>query len=127
MALSLPRHVHLLTLEPWKDGDVLIRFEHLLELNEDVELAHPVSFNLNAVLHNFEILDVRETTLAANQWLNEATRLKFHYDIDPKTASVPKKESTNYSDDPYLVTLNPMQIRTFILKLEWKPDSTELF
>lgn len=126
--MSLPRSVHLLTLEPWKDGDVLIRFEHLLELNEDVELAHPISFNLNAVLHNFEILGVRETTLAGNQWLNEATRLKFHYDIDPKPATFTQKMDTVVdSDDPYLITLNPMQIRTFVLQLEWKPDSTELF
>jgi hypothetical protein len=28
---GLPRHVHILTLEPWKAGSVLLRLENTLE------------------------------------------------------------------------------------------------
>lgn len=34
--------MQLLTLEPWKDESVLLRFEHVFEYNEDKNLSAPV-------------------------------------------------------------------------------------
>jgi len=39
---SLPVNVHLLTVEPWKEGSVLLRLEHIMEANEDSVLSLPV-------------------------------------------------------------------------------------
>lgn len=75
-------NIHLLTFEPWRrdkmNGDTyLIRFEHLLEKDEDPEYSKPVSFNLQDVFRGFDIAGIKETTLAGNQWLLNAKRFKF--------------------------------------------------
>lgn len=75
-------NIHLLTFEPWRrdkmNGDqYLIRFEHLLEKDEDPEYSKPVTFNLQDVFRAFDIAGIKETTLAGNQWLLNAKRFKF--------------------------------------------------
>jgi len=35
-------NVHLLTVEPWKEGSLLLRMEHIMEANEDPVLSLPV-------------------------------------------------------------------------------------
>lgn len=132
----------------------MIRFEHILEKNEDPEYSKSVTFNFNDVFRSYEVYELRETTLAANQWLSEAVRMKFKPDteaevkrsptieilnpwtqvtspaanlIDPKpevsSARTKRKRyrQTEVNDDDYVITLNPMQIRTFVVTLEWKP------
>lgn len=123
VSLSLPRNVHLLTLEPWKDDSVLVRFEHILEPEEDIKYSNPVSFNLKDVLHHFDVTEIRETTLAANQWLTEAKRMKFRHDDDRTSANVFEGMSTARDDgDDFVITLKPMQIRTFVIYFKWKSD-----
>jgi len=39
---SLPTNVNLLTVEPWKEGSLLLRLEHIMEANEDPVLSLPV-------------------------------------------------------------------------------------
>lgn len=177
ISLSLPQNVNLLTLEPWKDDSILIRFEHLLERNDDPsEYSKAVTFNLLDVFKNFDIYEIRETTLAGNQWIDEATRFTFKeeqnptYDflvnksddisgkgslqmtinLDPlgsdeakdqleknETKTENQQNQFNYlkysaedplrsgeygnNVDPYVITLEPMQIRTFVIAMESKP------
>lgn len=79
MKSSLPQNVNLLTFEPWTDGSILVRFEHLLERNEDpASYSKAVTFNLMDIFPGH--YEARETTLAANQWLNEAKRFTFKED-----------------------------------------------
>lgn len=77
LSLSLPKNIHLLTLEPWKSDSILIRFEHILENDEDKQYSKAVTFNFHDVFRSFNVISIRETTLSANQWLNEAKRLHF--------------------------------------------------
>lgn len=164
-------------MEPWKDGTLLVRFEHILERNEDPQsYSQSVTFNLADVLRGLSITEIRETTLAANQWINEAQRFTFQESNDTNTGfeyTMASVDSTNqkpfvrsdqniemvinldpnasfeaqrnrtrrtsqpepfdylkyknkrkivesYADraeDPMVITLNPMQIRTFVLTL----------
>lgn len=114
---------------------MLARFEHLLERNEDpAAYSKPVTFNLQDVLPGLRITELRETTLAANQWLADARRLQFNAINDTATTSeelgyeaVPPNAGDRYviggrvadnSADPFDITLQPMQIRTFVLTLE---------
>lgn len=152
-----------MTLEPWKENSILVRFEHILEANEDPEYSKPAMFNLKDVFHNFDISEIRETTLSANQWKDEAKRMKFRTndnepslrnsdeprpstndsdefeDIDKVTVllknelneeehSVPnyvrnrsRRVDVNTSDETWNIILQPMEIRTFIISLEWRP------
>lgn len=154
LSLSLPQNVHLLTFEPWKDGTILIRFEHILERDEDLEYSNPVTFNFFDVFHSFNVYELRELTLAANQWLSETQRMTFTAESKNKSSSdedLPlgrsisivneneagpalevskhqQKRNRNHlgrrsevDDDDFTITLKPMQIRTFVVTLEWKP------
>lgn len=153
MSLSLPQNIHVLTLEPWKDNSVLIRFEHILSIGEDPEYSKNVTFNFEDVFRDWGVTSIRETTLAANQWLGDSVRLQFssetqpsegrlktveeniilHHnepqasglDIHPEVSSrqyrkMPSGMDKNFrrdtaADDLHPITLQPMQIRTFIL------------
>ncbi|XP_033225890.1 lysosomal alpha-mannosidase-like [Belonocnema kinseyi] len=116
LAKILPRNVHILTLEPWRDGSVLLRLEHLFESNESAKFSKPVIVNLKDLFSNFTVTAVHETTLGGNQWLEDSQRLKW----------VPEKDyvvENNYTFEPIIsenemnVLLMPMQIRTFIVDL----------
>lgn len=153
LSLSLPQNVNLMTLEPWKENSILVRFEHILEANEDPEYSKPAKFNLKDIFHNFDISEIRETTLSANQWKDEATRMKFRNDdeassdtpanLNPSSGaseesedldkimvllkdeekSVPRynRNRSRDVDTSKNIILQPMQIRTFIITLEWRP------
>lgn len=47
---SLPVNVQLLTFEPWKDDSHILRFEHILEKDEDPVLSRRVTINLEVRL-----------------------------------------------------------------------------
>lgn len=155
-------NIHLLTFEPWKSDSILIRFEHILAVNEDKQYSQNVTFNLSDVFRSLNIVDVRETTLAGNQWLNEAKRFKFtatkddlnqvsessetteetearnntitkknKRSINPKPDVSPRQyhlyraqykryRSEESDEDKFVVTLKPMEIRTFIIDLDSK-------
>lgn len=153
MSLSLPQNIHVLTLEPWKDNSALIRFEHILSVGEDPEYSKNVTFNFEDVFRDWGVTSIRETTLAANQWLGDSVRLQFNsetqsgerrlktveentivhhnkpqesgLDIHPEVShrqyrKLPSAMYKNFrrdaaADDIHPITLQPMQIRTFIL------------
>lgn len=152
LSLSLPQNVNLMTLEPWKDNSILVRFEHILEGHDDPEYSKPAMFNLKDVFHNFDISEIRETTLSANQWKDEATRMKFRNDDDEQSVNissnelnpseelsdldkitvllrdeagdantVPRNRSRSVDTSTWNIILQPMEIRTFIFTLEWRP------
>lgn len=150
-----------MTFEPWTSGTILVRFEHILAKNEDKQYSQNVTFNLNDVFRSLKMIDIRETTLSANQWLNEASRLKFNSKSEDSNqiqatnesatesvqSTTPKKVQRSFNPKPdisshqylnskrqykryrqdehdsdkYVVTLKPMEIRTFVIELEDKP------
>lgn len=130
MSLALPQNVYLMTLEPWRENGYLIRFEHLLEKDEDPKYSKPVTFNLSDVFQNlFDIESVRETNLAANQWLSDVHRFKFRK--EENVAIVEQREEAENEvwskereafkghngdeEEINTISLNPMQIRSFVI------------
>ncbi|XP_033167145.1 lysosomal alpha-mannosidase isoform X2 [Drosophila mauritiana] len=85
ISLVLPKPVHLLTLEPWHENQLLVRFEHIMENGEDASYSQPVQFNVKNVLSAFDVEGIRETTLDGNAWLDESRRLQFA--PDPEEAA----------------------------------------
>ena len=139
LSLALPQYINLLTFEPWKDNQILIRFEHILEISEATDLTSNITFNLHDVFLNFDIIDLRETTLAANQWKNEASRYTFREDQDNYLSpNIEIRRRGGYErmrylqssrhenpekdgDNDFIISLKPMEIKTFIIRLDWKP------
>ncbi|XP_065090817.1 lysosomal alpha-mannosidase-like isoform X2 [Ochlerotatus camptorhynchus] len=146
LSLSLPLNVNLMTFEPWKENSLLVRFEHLLEKEEDPMYSKPVRFNLQDIFRSFSIEEIRETTLAGNQWKEDNKRFQFKPDpaylkhinraeiVNPlqsvngtetatkkAAAAMASENLKNVSNEGYEIVLGPMQIRTFVMQLEFRP------
>ncbi|XP_001603702.3 lysosomal alpha-mannosidase isoform X1 [Nasonia vitripennis] len=116
----LPKNVRILTLEPWKDGEVLLRLEHLFEEGESPKYSVPAQVDLKEVFSGFTVQSVQETILGANQWMEDLQRLKWQ----PETNKVGDSEDSSSDDSSLLsgvdstsITIRPMEIRTFVVKL----------
>ncbi|KAE9547719.1 hypothetical protein FO519_009071 [Halicephalobus sp. NKZ332] len=86
--VSLPENIHLLTLKQLDGSSVLLRLEHIYGKDEDTDLSKPVDIDPSTILKDLKVASVIETGLGANY----------------KIADVNGK-----------ITLNPLDIRTFIL------------
>ncbi|XP_011176167.2 lysosomal alpha-mannosidase isoform X2 [Solenopsis invicta] len=117
----LSPNVHLLTLEPWKDGTILLRLEHLFEVNETLKMSRPVEVNIKDLFTTFSIVSIKETTLGGNQLLSENKPLKWQPEINEvENEEENERQIVEINDDSILILLKPMEIRTFILKVRRK-------
>lgn len=105
-----------MTFEPWKDGSFLIRFEHILEKDEDPILSSPTRFNLSDVFPGFDV-DLKELTLSANQWIEDDKRLHFNAETLDFYDDFGKRSSERVATTDTEITLKPMEIKTFIMVL----------
>jgi lysosomal alpha-mannosidase len=102
-----------MTFEPWQENSFLIRFEHILENDEDPELSNSVSFNLTQVFPGDFMF--AEVTLAGNQWIGDMNRLHFKQD----GTNLPEEDALTSKGQKYLenleITIHAMEMRTFIM------------
>ncbi|KAF1651190.1 Lysosomal alpha-mannosidase, partial [Eudyptes chrysocome] len=112
---ELPPNVHLLTLTPWDAGTLLLRLEHQFERGESVNGSQPVTVDLLNLFSAFTITSVQEMSLGADLPLNAISRLVWTPAIGTgaQPRPVPKL-------DPSRVTLQPMEIRTFLATVRYK-------
>lgn len=108
---SLPSNVHLLTVENWKEG-TLIRLEHIYQSSDETPSAAPVTIDLSGIFTQ-AIDSVSELTLSANQLLSQSTRFswKVKDEKNPSNSWPSVKPLKGFN-----VTLEPMQIRTLLIK-----------
>ncbi|KAM3955590.1 lysosomal alpha-mannosidase [Aphomia sociella] len=112
---GLPRHIHILTLEPWKAGTVLVRLENTLEKSDRGNLrgdktegserfnmkTAQITVDLRKIFLQMQIKMVRETTLAANQWLDDARQMDWstRYVYNGADDGILPEDTVDYSDD----------------------------
>lgn len=106
-----------MTYEPWKKDEYLIRFEHIMDKTDDPQLSLPYKFNISEIFPgNYQFT---EMNLAANQRIEEVNRLHFRQEGSPTnfaaTDPVPLKTAKALSGAELEITINPMQIKTFIM------------
>ncbi|XP_074649565.1 lysosomal alpha-mannosidase-like [Tubulanus polymorphus] len=112
---QLPPNIHLLTLEQWDGGDILIRLEHFYEVG-DPSLSAPASVDLRGLFQPFEVKAVDELMLAANQRKADSKRLKWNYTDEEQTERLTQiPEHTE--KDPLVIIMSAMEIRTFQVTL----------
>ncbi|KAH8248600.1 hypothetical protein KR032_001230, partial [Drosophila birchii] len=118
---DLPQSVHLLTLEPFTENEILMRLEYFLDNTE----GHVISFNILDIFNSLGGQEIRETTLDGNMPLNEMKRFKFlaqesgslPSEVEFSTAPHKSLEANKFDEAAeFSVTLYPMQIRTFVIK-----------
>jgi lysosomal alpha-mannosidase len=113
---SMPLNIHLLTFDQLSPKQFLIRVEHYFELNEDATYSQPVKFDLKALFKSLgTITELTELTLGANFPLSELHRLDWMTN-DKESSHVDMPNEYASSNDT-IITLNPMQIKTFQVTL----------
>ncbi|KAF2897557.1 hypothetical protein ILUMI_08617, partial [Ignelater luminosus] len=104
---ALPKNVQILTLEPWGNKKILLRLEHIFEKDEDLVLSRPAEINLEDLFAAFKLVDIRETTLGGNQWLDENKRMDFNVGKKLNRKHLYKRKNVN---SKFIIDLDPMQI-----------------
>uniref|UniRef100_W8C2M5 Alpha-mannosidase n=2 Tax=Ceratitis capitata TaxID=7213 RepID=W8C2M5_CERCA len=118
---NVAQNVHLLTLEPFGTNERLLRLENILDKTEGAS----VTFSLRPIFDQLGGEEIRETTLDGSMILSDMSRFKFQPEGSKvrkpeyyKSAHTPLSAKKKDSSSKFSITLNPMQIRTFIIK--WK-------
>ncbi|KAM9241653.1 lysosomal alpha-mannosidase-like [Dugong dugon] len=115
---ELPPAVRLLTLARWGRRTLLLRLEHQFAVGEDADgnLSSPVTLYLRNLFSTFTITRLKETTLAANQPRDRASRLQWTPNTDPALHT----PTSSLDSTAMAITLQPMEIRTFLASVRWK-------
>ncbi|XP_061472674.1 lysosomal alpha-mannosidase isoform X1 [Rhineura floridana] len=116
---ALPSNIHLLTLAQWEPDSILIRLEHQFERGESVNGSMPAVVNLLNLFSSFNIIAVQEMNLAANQKREDMSRLVW------QPAEGAARQRSGSSLDPAHITLQPMEIRTFLAHIQHKRPRRE--
>lgn len=115
---ELPLNVNLLSLELLTENELLVRVSHQFAVDEDPVYSEQVTFDLFNVLSKFNPIDAVETTLSGTQLKETREQNKIIW----KSASE-SKNSHEFTpikvtaEGNFMVTLNPMHVRTFIVKI----------
>ncbi|XP_054157914.1 lysosomal alpha-mannosidase-like [Oppia nitens] len=117
LAKELPKNVHLLTVEQWKDSQLLVRLEHYYQTNESRQLSKPVTVSLRDMFAQFTVTEARETTLTGTLDVKALDqRLKWRTSDGDRDGGRYEPNRVAFDPTDLTVTLNPMEIRTFIVK-----------
>lgn len=111
---DLPPNVQLLSLEGWNGGSVLLRLEHPFQSGEDARWSKPAKVDLEALFSRLKVLSAEEMTLTGAMPLAKLTRLKWRTRRARRRRAKPHKPLTRGNMQ---ITLTPMQIRTFVLRV----------
>jgi hypothetical protein len=113
MLQSLPPNVELLSLQTLPSGLTIFRLHHLFALGESPTYSQPVSVNLAKLFSPFVIAAIQETQLTAVQPIQQFQRNQWF----SQAGVVPTVPQFNpVSIDQLVVTLQPMQTRTFLVQ-----------
>lgn len=111
---DLPANVHLLNLRTLETGETLVRLNHIFAVNEDATLSKPATVDLGSLFKDLTISSIREMSLTANTPVNDVHRLTWNTGSLQSKPFVPS--SATKATAPYVITLQPMEIRTFLVR-----------
>ena len=115
---ELPLNVNLLSLELLTENELLVRVSHQFAVDEDPLYSGKVTFDLFSVLSKFNPIDAVETTLSSTQLKETREQNKILWKSSSESKSAEKFIPIEVTDEgKYPVTLHPMHIRTFIVKI----------
>lgn len=111
----LPPNVMLVTFKKLdRPKYYLVRLAHQYGVGEDAKLSRNVTLDLAFLFPGFKLANATEYTLSANRKWNDWQHKRFDW-----TGLGPLPKSP-ISDDNTIFTLQPMEVRTFVLKMEAK-------
>jgi len=116
----LPDNLHLLTMETLKTNTVILRFENFYEMSERDEEAW---VNLDGLFKEFTIKTLTPMNLAANQELKD--KRMWQWQTNEQRHTNPNNQAST-PNRGLLISLKPMEIRTFIAEVEFTVVQPEI-
>ncbi|XP_018421620.1 PREDICTED: lysosomal alpha-mannosidase [Nanorana parkeri] len=113
----LPDNLHLLTFAQHEANKILLRLEHPFQGHESGNYSKPVTVNLKELFSALTLSNFKETTLAANLPKDKMKRMQWK--IFQNNLSTPVVVNSP-ALDPTSVTLQPMEIRTFLATVQYR-------
>ena len=118
LSADLPINAHVVSLERISQHKLLLRLGHQFAVEEDPTLSQPITVDVAQLLAAYKPVSLSELTLSANQDKAEQQQEKISWQYSLQSKVIKTDLSTRlHGVDGLLVTLNPMQIRTFSVEL----------
>jgi len=111
---ALPTNVQLVSLSWWNETSLLLRLAHQFGIDEDADLSKPVEVNLGSLFVGRQIEALEERGLAGTISREEVLNRRITWKVDDE-APLPVVNDAPVSVP--VITLGPLQIRTFFLRL----------
>ncbi|GAX17335.1 lysosomal alpha-mannosidase [Fistulifera solaris] len=109
LSIGLPKNVMLITFARLNTAKYLLRLGHQYGVDDDDELAEPVSVDIGLLFLGIgEVDTIDEMTLSGNQKWESLQKTKLPW--SGETGSTSDKDTSNKGN---MVVLRPMEIRTF--------------
>lgn len=112
----LPNNIHLLTLALHEPKKLLLRLEHPFQGHESSNYSQPATVNLQELFSTITLSEVEEMTLSAN--LPKSKMKRMHWRAEG-VSDLPRGDHSFFLD-PTNITLNPMEIRTFLATVQYR-------
>ncbi|XP_075715232.1 lysosomal alpha-mannosidase [Rhinoderma darwinii] len=112
----LPNNVHLLTLALHEPKKLILRLEHPFQVHESGNYSQPVAVNLQELFSTLSLSEVEEMTLSANLPKRKMNRMYWRAE---GASDLPNANNSSFLD-PTNITLNPMEIRTFLATVQYR-------
>lgn len=117
MATTLPPNVRLETMRTKRSGAITFRLAHLYSYDEDAVLSKPATINLLSLFSHLEPFEMTEMILTGQQPLSASKRLYWKTGDNSGQDFKTKMDS---QQDPFTITLLPMEIKTFEVRFRAK-------
>ena len=118
---ALPPNVELMTLQALSATTTLLRLSHQFGIDEDEDLSQPVTVDILKLFASspFKIISVTEVSLTNSQTKSkilQRRKANAAWKTDAGDAVPHPWRMTTENDDATIVTLGPLEIKTFVVE-----------
>eukprot|EP00029_Vermamoeba_vermiformis_P005720 TRINITY_DN2061_c0_g1_i1.p1 TRINITY_DN2061_c0_g1~~TRINITY_DN2061_c0_g1_i1.p1 ORF type:complete len:972 (+),score=248.82 TRINITY_DN2061_c0_g1_i1:58-2973(+) len=110
---ALPKNVKILNAEFIEEKKILFRLHHIYSVDEDSRLSKPVSVDISQLFVKLSFSKVEEVSLTGVLPINEVQLPRWNVETEKQRSAAELFGSAS----AFVVTLNPMDIKTFIVTL----------
>lgn len=115
----LPPNVQVVSLTPWDvAGRVLLRLAHQFGVGEDAVLSRPATVDLGSLFADRRVVEAEERGLAAGISRDEVLKRRVPWPVEGEVATLGERAKEDKHGAGLVVTLGPLQIRTFLVKFD---------
>jgi len=116
---DLPYNIRIITLKQRdsKSNVVILRLMNIFESNENPMYAKPTSVDLTTLFSGYKVTNVEERTLTTNMPITENVRPQWNTTSSSHSNNYSRLHENTISPRDLVVTLSPMEIKSFWLEL----------